>query len=71
MSAIGSLVFCTDCGSLLDGSGGDEKAVLICDVCGASCKGMALIIVIQFDERLNLNIQTSLREFIEILACSH
>ncbi|KAF2102945.1 hypothetical protein NA57DRAFT_52486 [Rhizodiscina lignyota] len=36
MSAIGSLVFCTDCGNLLDGSGGDEKAILLCDVCGAS-----------------------------------
>ena len=35
MSAIGSLVFCTDCGNLLDGSSGDEKATLTCDVCGA------------------------------------
>ncbi|KAL9106426.1 MAG: hypothetical protein Q9187_008564 [Circinaria calcarea] len=34
MSAIGSLVFCTDCGNLLDGSSGDEKAILTCEVCG-------------------------------------
>ena len=40
MSAIGSLVFCTDCGNLLDGSSGNGKAILICDVCGASCKGL-------------------------------
>lgn len=39
MSAIGSLVFCTDCGNLLDGSSGDSKVTLVCDVCGASCKG--------------------------------
>ncbi|KAF2188091.1 DNA-directed RNA polymeras-like protein I subunit [Zopfia rhizophila CBS 207.26] len=38
MSAIGSLVFCTDCGNLLDGSSGKENAILICQVCGASCK---------------------------------
>ncbi|KAM0801809.1 DNA-directed RNA polymerase I polypeptide [Usnea florida] len=34
MAAIGSLVFCTDCGNLLDGSSGDENAILKCDVCG-------------------------------------
>lgn len=39
MSAIGSLVFCTDCGNLLDGSSGDEKAILTCDVCGTENKG--------------------------------
>lgn len=39
MSAIGSLVFCTDCGNLLDGSTGNENAVLLCEVCGAQCKG--------------------------------
>lgn len=40
MSAIGSLVFCTDCGNLLDGSSGDSKATLVCDACGASCRGV-------------------------------
>ena len=39
MSAIGSLVFCTDCGNLLDGSSGDEKAILTCEVCGTENKG--------------------------------
>ncbi|KAF4305794.1 hypothetical protein GTA08_BOTSDO06919 [Botryosphaeria dothidea] len=41
MSAIGSLVFCTDCGNLLDGSSGDSKATLVCDACGASCRDTA------------------------------
>ncbi len=39
MAAIGSLVFCTDCGNLLDGSTGDKKAILICEVCGTHNKG--------------------------------
>ena len=39
MSAIGSLVFCTDCGNLLDASSGDENAILACEVCGTKNKG--------------------------------
>ena len=39
MAAIGSLVFCTDCGNLLDGSSGDENAILKCDVCGNENRG--------------------------------
>ncbi|PGH26856.1 hypothetical protein AJ80_01437 [Polytolypa hystricis UAMH7299] len=38
MSAIGSLIFCTDCGQLLSESTGDENAILICDLCGAKNK---------------------------------
>ncbi|KAF7845653.1 hypothetical protein BT93_L1416 [Corymbia citriodora subsp. variegata] len=38
MSAIGSLVFCPDCGTLLDRSSGLQKTTLTCDVCGAKCK---------------------------------
>ncbi|KAF2201734.1 DNA-directed RNA polymeras-like protein I subunit [Delitschia confertaspora ATCC 74209] len=38
MSAIGSLVFCTDCGNLLDSSSGKQNAILHCQICGASCK---------------------------------
>ncbi|EOA86952.1 DNA-directed RNA polymerase I core subunit rpa12 [Exserohilum turcicum] len=39
MSAIGSLVFCTDCGNLLDGSVGQQQnVVLTCGVCGAHNK---------------------------------
>jgi DNA-directed RNA polymerase I subunit RPA12 len=38
MSAIGSLVFCTDCGNLLDGSAGKQNVVLTCTVCGANNK---------------------------------
>ena len=39
MTAIGSLVFCTACGNLLEGSSGDKKAVLTCEVCGTENKG--------------------------------
>lgn len=46
MSAIGSLVFCTDCGNLLDGSSANGKAILICDVCGASCKDASSKVVV-------------------------
>ncbi|KAK3940666.1 hypothetical protein QBC46DRAFT_384732 [Diplogelasinospora grovesii] len=35
MAAIGSLVFCTDCGNLLPVSKGNEKNILLCDCCGA------------------------------------
>ncbi|KAL2039925.1 hypothetical protein N7G274_007328 [Stereocaulon virgatum] len=38
MAAIGSLVFCTDCGNLLEGSSGNEKAIVKCDVCGIENK---------------------------------
>ncbi|KAI4242133.1 MAG: hypothetical protein L6R40_004176 [Gallowayella cf. fulva] len=34
MTAIGSLVFCTDCGNLLDGASGDRAVILNCEVCG-------------------------------------
>lgn len=39
MSAIGSLIFCTDCGNLLQESTGDAGAILLCDICGARNKG--------------------------------
>jgi DNA-directed RNA polymerase I subunit RPA12 len=38
MSAIGSLIFCTDCGNLLDGSAGKKNVTLTCAICGATCK---------------------------------
>ncbi|KAK1473910.1 transcription factor S-II [Colletotrichum cuscutae] len=38
MSAIGTLVFCTDCGNLLPASMGTEKNTLTCDCCGADNK---------------------------------
>ena len=41
MAAFGSIVFCTDCGNLLDGSTGDKTAILVCDVCGARNKDTA------------------------------
>jgi DNA-directed RNA polymerase I subunit RPA12 len=39
MAAIGSLLFCTTCGNLLESSTGDEKALLICDVCHSANHG--------------------------------
>ncbi|KAL8699894.1 MAG: hypothetical protein Q9224_001214 [Gallowayella concinna] len=38
MTAIGSLVFCTDCGNLLDGASGDRKVMITCEVCGTKNK---------------------------------
>lgn len=40
MSAVGSLVFCTDCGNLLDSSTGNKNTILVCDCCGAENKGL-------------------------------
>ncbi|WPH04444.1 Hypothetical protein R9X50_00733500 [Acrodontium crateriforme] len=37
MSTIGSLVFCTDCGTLLEPNAG-RKAFITCDVCGSENK---------------------------------
>jgi DNA-directed RNA polymerase I subunit RPA12 len=39
MSAIGSLIFCTDCGNLLQESTGSPDAILVCEACGARNKG--------------------------------
>ena len=45
MAAIGSLVFCTDCGNLLDETEGKEDATLKCDVCGALNKDTSAKII--------------------------
>ncbi|POR36245.1 DNA-directed RNA polymerase subunit [Tolypocladium paradoxum] len=34
MAAIGSMVFCTDCGNLLPATKGTEKNILQCECCG-------------------------------------
>ena len=39
MAAIGSLVFCTDCGNLLE-TNTSRKTFLTCEVCGAQNKGV-------------------------------
>ena len=41
MAAVGSLLFCTACGNLLDGLTGDLRAILICNVCGTSNSGQS------------------------------
>ncbi|KAA8649941.1 hypothetical protein EYZ11_000993 [Aspergillus tanneri] len=38
MSAIGSLIFCNDCGNLLDESSGDPTKIIVCSVCGTRNK---------------------------------
>lgn len=40
MTAIGSLVFCNDCGNLLPASKGSEKNRLQCECCGQESKGL-------------------------------
>ena len=39
MAAIGTLVFCTACGNLLDASSGNAKAILTCNQCGTENQG--------------------------------
>ncbi|KAN0096309.1 Transcription factor S-II (TFIIS) domain containing protein [Hyaloscypha variabilis] len=41
MSAIGSLVFCTDCGNLLEPSKGIKDSVLKCECCGTENRDTA------------------------------
>lgn len=47
MSAIGSLVFCTDCGNLLDSSTGDANTLLTCACCGTENQGKVVHVLIQ------------------------
>ncbi|KAK8207986.1 DNA-directed RNA polymerase I core subunit rpa12 [Zalaria obscura] len=46
MSAIGSLVFCSDCGNLLDRASGAQRTTLECDVCGAKCKDTSSKVIV-------------------------
>ena len=39
MTAIGSLVFCTDCGNLLEASTGNRNKILTFECCGAENQG--------------------------------
>jgi DNA-directed RNA polymerase I subunit RPA12 len=48
MSAIGSLLFCTDCGNLLDENRTNEVAKTACDVCGVMNLSMLTIPVANF-----------------------
>lgn len=50
MTAIGSLVFCNDCGNLLDARTSAKVKTLNCAVCGSSCKGLlALCLVVHVE----------------------
>lgn len=55
MAAIGSLVFCTDCGNLLDSFSGDAKAMLSCDVCGALNKGLCEARLLKRDDMSSMD----------------
>ncbi|KAI0843194.1 hypothetical protein F5Y06DRAFT_257135 [Hypoxylon sp. FL0890] len=41
MAAIGSLIFCTDCGNLLPVSKGNVKNILLCECCGTENRDTA------------------------------
>ncbi|KAG9504430.1 hypothetical protein J7337_004403 [Fusarium musae] len=41
MAAIGTLVFCIDCGNLLPATKGTQRNVLHCECCGAENRGCA------------------------------
>lgn len=53
MSAIGSLVFCTDCGNLLETSTGNANTILICECCGAENQGNQHLSLFSTTERAN------------------
>ena len=55
MTAIGSLVFCTACGDLLEESSGDRQAILKCEVCGTDNRGEnCQLNIVHFDIVLDL-----------------
>ncbi|OLN97639.1 DNA-directed RNA polymerase I subunit RPA12 [Colletotrichum chlorophyti] len=68
MSAIGTLVFCTDCGNLLPASMGTQKNILVCDCCGADNKDTGSKTIVtqtkpsdfpsQLRQKLQSNVQT-------------
>ncbi|KAF2458909.1 transcription factor S-II-domain-containing protein [Lineolata rhizophorae] len=46
MAAIGSLLFCLECGNLLDAASSNKNDTLKCDVCGATCKDTSSKVVV-------------------------
>ncbi|KAK0764228.1 hypothetical protein N5P37_003624 [Trichoderma harzianum] len=46
MAAIGSMVFCTDCGNLLPATKGTEQNVLSCECCSAENKDTGAKIIV-------------------------
>ncbi|KAL1873139.1 hypothetical protein VTK73DRAFT_1050 [Phialemonium thermophilum] len=46
MAAIGSLIFCTDCGNLLPASKGTTKNILRCDCCGAENQDLGSRVIV-------------------------
>ncbi|KAL7937945.1 hypothetical protein V8C35DRAFT_276367 [Trichoderma chlorosporum] len=46
MAAIGSMVFCTDCGNLLPATKGTEQNVLSCECCSAENKDTGAKVIV-------------------------
>lgn len=69
MAAIGSLVFCTDCGNLLPATKGSEKSILLCECCGAENKDSGSKIIeteskpSDFPSFLRQKLQSSVQNF--------
>lgn len=51
MSTVGTLVFCGDCGNLLDSVAGSDR--IECEMCGAVTKGIspAILIRVELEEK--------------------
>ncbi|SMQ53859.1 unnamed protein product [Zymoseptoria tritici ST99CH_1A5] len=70
MAAIGSLVFCTDCGNLLENNTG-RKALLTCDVCGTQNKDTSSKVVVThskpsaFPSTLRTRLRSDVQEILE------
>ncbi|KAK5742871.1 DNA-directed RNA polymerase I core subunit rpa12 [Elasticomyces elasticus] len=70
MATIGSLVFCTDCGNLLEPNTG-RKAHILCDVCGTKNKDSSSKVVVTtskpnaFPSALRTRLRTDIQEVSE------
>ncbi|KAF2164826.1 hypothetical protein M409DRAFT_24731 [Zasmidium cellare ATCC 36951] len=70
MTAIGSLIFCSDCGNLLEPNVG-KKASIECDVCGAQNKDTSSKVVVTtskpsaFPSTLRTRLRSDVQEITE------
>lgn len=55
MSAVGTLVFCSDCGNLLDAIAGSDR--IECEMCGAVTKGILSAILIYAELKGNTKLK--------------
>ncbi|KAK1064992.1 DNA-directed RNA polymerase I core subunit rpa12 [Friedmanniomyces endolithicus] len=70
MAAIGSLMFCTDCGSLLEANTG-RKVQILCDVCGTYNQDSSSKVMVTtskpsaFPSTLRMKLRSDVREVSE------